>query len=145
MDAVRAIHRCHRSAADAARRLSRNITTAPGWNIWHDGCPHGESTDNVGRRADAFLDAHVVRCAGPVVVVTHGHRSRILAARALGLDAENGRLFASITAAISVIEDHHGERCIGRWNVDAALIDGIGNRTAPSENAAPVELAELTQ
>ena len=112
---------------------------APGWDIWRDGCPNGESTDDVGVRADTFLGAHVVRCAEPVVVVTHGHFSRILAARALGLGAENGRLFASVTASISVIEDYHGERCIGRWNVDAALFDGGGNRTASSENVAPAQ------
>ena len=111
----------------------------PGWDIWRDGCPHGESTDDVGMRADAFLDAHVVRCAEPVVVVTHGHFSRILAARALGLAADNGRLFASVTASISVIEDYHGERCIGRWNVDAALLDGSANRTAASDKVAPAE------
>ena len=112
---------------------------APGWDIWRDGCPNGESTDDVGMRADAFLDAHVLRCAGPVVVVTHGHFSRILAARALGLAADNGRLFASVTASISVIADYHGERCIGRWNVDAALFEGSANRTAASENVAPAE------
>ena len=112
---------------------------APGWDIWRDGCPNGESTDDVGMRADAFLDAHVVRCDEPVVVFTHGHFSRILAARALGLAADNGRLFASVTASISVIEDYHGERCIGRWNVDAALLDGIGNRTPSSDNVAPAE------
>ncbi len=96
--------------------------SAPGWDIWRDGCPHGESTGDVGARADAFLDAHVLNCTETVVVVTHGHFSRILAARSLGLPADNGRLFASITASISVIEDYHGERCIGRWNVDAALL-----------------------
>jgi probable phosphoglycerate mutase len=112
---------------------------APGWDIWRDGCPHGESTEAVGTRADAFLHAHVTRCAEPVVVVTHGHFSRILAARALGLAAENGRLFASLTASISVIEDYHGERCIGRWNVDAALLDGSGGRTASRGNAAPAQ------
>jgi len=110
---------------------------APGWDIWRDGCPHGESIGAVGMRADAFLDAHVVRCTEPVVVVTHGHFSRILAARALDLSAEKGRLFASLTASISGIEDYHGERCIGRWNVDAALLHGSGNRTAASENVAP--------
>ena len=112
---------------------------APGWDIWRDGCPHGESTADVGMRADAFLDARVVRSAEPGVVVTHGHFSRILAARALGLAADNGRLLASVTASISVIEDYHGERCIGRWNVDAALLDGIGNQTAATENVAPAE------
>ncbi len=80
-----------------------------------------------------------MRCVEPVVVVTHGHFSRILAARALGLAAENGRLFASLTASMSVIEDYHGERCIGRWNVDAALLDGMGNRSASRENVAPAE------
>jgi broad specificity phosphatase PhoE len=96
---------------------------APGWDIWRDGCPHGESTSAVGARADAFLDAYAFDCAETVVVVTHGHCSRILAARALGLAAENGRLFASVTASISVIEDYYGQRCIGRWNLDTALLD----------------------
>jgi len=103
------------------------LARAPGWDIWRDGCPHGESTAAVGVRADAFLDAHVETCTEAVVVVTHGHFSRILAARALGLAAEKGRLFASITASIAVIEDYHGERCIGRWNIDAALLADEGN------------------
>ncbi|ORI20434.1 hypothetical protein BJD99_02920 [Rhodococcus sp. 1163] len=95
---------------------------APSWDIWRDGCAHGESTEAVGKRADSFLDAQPGTGDEAVVVVTHGHFSRILAARALGLTPESGRLFASITASISVIEDYHGERCVGRWNVDAALL-----------------------
>lgn len=94
---------------------------APGWDIWRDGCPGGESTEDVGRRADEFLHTHAKD--GPrSVVVTHGHFSRILAARALGLAPEYGRLFASATASVSLIEDHHGERCVGLWNADAALL-----------------------
>lgn len=95
---------------------------APGWDIWRDGCPHGESTDDVGRRADAFLRDHLDNGTQPVVVVTHGHFSRILAARALGLAPGAGRLFASATASVSLIEDHHGERCVGLWNADPALL-----------------------
>lgn len=110
---------------------------APGWDIWRDGCPRGESTQAVGMRADGFLDAHVVTSIVPVVVVTHGHFSRILAARALGLPAANGRLFASVTASISVIEDYHGERCIGRWNVNAALLDDSADRSPSGDNIAP--------
>jgi broad specificity phosphatase PhoE len=94
----------------------------PGWDIWRNGCPDGESTAEVGQRADAFLGAHDGNDSQPVVVVTHGHFSRILAARALGLAPEYGRLFASATAAVSLIEDHHGERCIGLWNADTALL-----------------------
>ncbi len=91
---------------------------APGWDIWRDGCPHGDSTE---------------------VVVTHGHFSRILAAGALGLAPENGRLFAMVTASISVIEDYHGERCTGRWNVDAALLNDSADQTASGDNIAPTE------
>jgi broad specificity phosphatase PhoE len=104
----------------------------PGWNIWRDGCPNGESTADVGRRADAFLRAHPDNGTQPVVVVTHGHFSRILAARALALPAECGRLFASSTAAVSMIEDHDGQRCVGLWNVDATLLaDGAGPTAHP--------------
>ena len=101
---------------------------SPGWEIWRNGCPRGESTDDVGTRADTFLDAYVESNIAPVVVVTHGHFSRILAARALGLAAEYGRLFASDTASVSMIEDYHGERCIRLWNADTALLDHNGER-----------------
>lgn len=94
---------------------------APGWDIWRDGCPNGESTADVGRRADVFLRTHADHGPQPVVV-THGHFSRILAARALGLAPECGRLFASTTATVSLIEDHDGEQCLGLWNVDTALL-----------------------
>ena len=104
---------------------------APGWDIWHDGCPDGESTADVGRRADVFLRAHADRGTQPVVV-THGHFSRILAGRALGLAPECGRLFASTTVTVSLIEDHDGEECLGFWNVDTALLgDAVEQPTDP--------------
>ena len=56
------------------------------------------------------------------------HFSRILAARALGLALEYGRLFASAPASVSLIEDHHGERCLGLWNTDAALLEHPADR-----------------
>jgi broad specificity phosphatase PhoE len=103
------------------------LLRAPGWDIWPDGCPNGETTADVGTRADAFLRTTAENCTEPLIVVTHGHFSRILAARALGLAPEYGRLFASTPAAVSLIEDHHGERCLGLWNVDAALLTHLGN------------------
>lgn len=48
----------------------------PGWNIWEDGCPGGESTDQVGSRADDFLQRYVDASVAPVVVISHGHFSR---------------------------------------------------------------------
>lgn len=75
--------------------------------------------------------AHADRGTQPVVV-THGHFSRILAGRALGLAPECGRLFASTTATVSLIEDHDGEECLGFWNVDTALLgDAVEQPTDP--------------
>lgn len=107
---------------------------APGWDIWRDGCPDGESTADVGRRADVFLRAHADH-GTQAVVVTHGHFSRILAARGLGLAPECGRLFASTTATVSLIEDHDGEQFLGLWNVDTAL---LGDTVVqPAETGGP--------
>ena len=104
----------------------------PGWDIWRDGCPHGESTDEVGARADTFLRQTVGTSPHTIVVVTHGHFSRILAASALGLAARQGQLFASDTASISVIGDHHAKRCIQLWNMTAEPADIHGRTPLPS-------------
>jgi broad specificity phosphatase PhoE len=117
---------------------------APDWDIWRDGCPNGESTADVGQRADAFLHSHASSSTHPVVVVTHGHFSRILAARALGLAPEFGRLFASSTAAVSLIEDHHGERCVGLWNLEAALLADATDPTAHLGQTRPNLLVPTT-
>jgi broad specificity phosphatase PhoE len=104
-------------------------TLSPGWNIWDDGCPGGESTDQVGSRADVFLRSYVDGSLEPVVVISHGHFSRVLAARALGQSAATGRLFAIATASVSVITDDHDERCISLWNVSADLVNDVLART----------------
>jgi broad specificity phosphatase PhoE len=88
----------------------------PGWTLWTHGCAGGETVDAASARADKLL-VEVADIAGPVAVVSHGHISRIVAARALGLPASAGALFASATASLSVIKDHHGERCVYSWNV----------------------------
>jgi broad specificity phosphatase PhoE len=105
----------------------------PGWDIWRDGCPNGELTDEVGARADLFLRQAIGNSTGAVVVVvTHGHFSRVLAASALGLPAGHGQLFASDTASISVIGDHHGKRCIQLWNMTADPPDSHDPMNVPS-------------
>jgi len=93
----------------------------PGWDIWRDGCPNGEQPDDVGVRADRFL-ADCAAHDAPVIAVSHGHMSRILAARALGLAASDGRLFTLDTASVSVIKDVRGKRAVALWNVVSDLI-----------------------
>jgi broad specificity phosphatase PhoE len=94
----------------------------PDWDLWRDGCPNGETTEQVGARCDAFLATHVpsaVGMPGTLAVVAHAHLLRILAARTLGLPAAQGRLFTLHTAATSVIEDVRGNRCVSLWNLSA--------------------------
>lgn len=94
---------------------------SPGWNIWRDGCPGGETTAEVGARADRFLASAVVSASTPVVAVTHGHFSRILAARALGRPPEEGSIFASSTASVSVVKDKHDKPSLYLWNLTSNL------------------------
>ena len=58
----------------------------PGWTIWADGAPGGETPEQVGARADAVLaDVTGALDSGDVVLVGHGHFSRVLLVRWIGL------------------------------------------------------------
>ena len=89
----------------------------PDWDIWRDGCPRGESADDVGRRADTFL-AGLGDDPELLLVFSHSHFIRILAARAIGLDARQGQIFTLDTATVSLVEDVRGKRVIKRWNMN---------------------------
>ncbi|KAJ3160597.1 phosphoglycerate mutase 2 [Geranomyces michiganensis] len=97
------------------------------WNLFRDGCPGGETAADVGRRADSFI-AKVRKIAAEnkakgderdVLFFSHGHFLRILAARWLGLPAENGQMFAISTAAVSILGFDHDETepCIKMWSL----------------------------
>jgi len=98
----------------------------PTWDIWRDGCPGGESSADAGARADQCLrDYAAPSRRGPIVLFSHGHFSRILTARALGLAPEAGRIFGTATAAVSVVGEYRGEPCIELWNASADLASDI--------------------
>jgi broad specificity phosphatase PhoE len=93
----------------------------PGWDLWRDGCPNGEQTNEVGARADRFLTEYAERNAS-VLAFSHGHMIRILAARALGLAADQGQLLALDTGSVSVIRNVGGKRVIALWNLVGDLL-----------------------
>jgi broad specificity phosphatase PhoE len=83
--------------------------TVPDWTVWTHPCPNGESAEQVGARADAVLaDARAASAAGDVVLVGHGHFSRVLIARWIGLPATDGVRFTMDAAAWSVLGDERG-------------------------------------
>jgi broad specificity phosphatase PhoE len=85
------------------------------WTLWTHGCPGGETIGQAEARADAFL-ASVAGAASPILIFSHGHMIRILAARALGLPASQGRIFAIDTASVSVVKHVRGKPAISLWN-----------------------------
>jgi len=88
----------------------------PGWKIWTDGVPGGESARDVGARADRVI-AEARAVDGNVLVFAHSHLLRILGARWLGLSATEGRFFVLGTAAISVLAlDGDTQPVLQRWN-----------------------------
>ncbi|GGM06535.1 histidine phosphatase family protein [Micromonospora yangpuensis] len=89
----------------------------PDWVIWTDGCPDGESPEQVGARLDRIL-ARVTGLLeqGDVALVAHAHSLRVAGARWIGLPAAGGGLLRLDTATVSALGHEHGRRVILRWN-----------------------------
>lgn len=89
----------------------------PDWQLFRDGCPRGESPEQVGVRADRVV-RRVREIEGDVLLFSSGHVLRVLAARWLGLEPGAGRCFLLGTASLSVLGYEHGlsEPVIRLWN-----------------------------
>jgi broad specificity phosphatase PhoE len=92
----------------------------PDWLLWRDGSPGGETIGEVGVRADGVLK-RLEAVEGNVLVFGHGHFSRVLGARSLGLPPSEGRLLMLAPASISVIGHEHGARAIKHWAWQAKI------------------------
>lgn len=104
---------------DYEGRTTREIRAhVPGWSLWTGGVPGGETQQQVGARADQVLArAAGALVDGPVVLVGHGHFSRVLGARWIGLPVIGGEHLLLGTAAASVLGAQYGEPVIVRWNL----------------------------
>lgn len=92
--------------------------TVPGWTVWSHESPGGESPGQVGARAARVVErVRTLLPDGDVVLVGHGHFSRVLVATWLGMPATSGVHFALDAAAISVLGDERGTPQIRRLNV----------------------------
>jgi broad specificity phosphatase PhoE len=89
----------------------------PDWNLWRDGCPGGESPEQVGARADRVIAA-LGASRGTVAAFSHGHMLRVLGARWIELDPAGGGRLGLSAGAISVLGYEHGTRILARWNDD---------------------------
>jgi len=89
----------------------------PGWEIFRDGFPGGESLDQIGARADRVV-SRVRSIRGAVLLFSSGHFLRVLAARWLGLEPQGARFFLVAAASVSALTYEHGraEPVIGFLN-----------------------------
>jgi broad specificity phosphatase PhoE len=89
--------------------------STPGWLIFRDGCPGGESPTQVGARADRVI-ARARAVDGDVALFAHGHVLRALAARWIGLPAGAGQHFLLDTGTVCVLGYYRDVPAVRVWN-----------------------------
>jgi broad specificity phosphatase PhoE len=90
----------------------------PDWELYRDGCPDGESPEDVAVRANRFI-ARVHRINGDVLAFSSGHIIRMIAARWHNLPPAAGRIFFCDPASVGVLGFEHNSRdqpIIRLWN-----------------------------
>jgi broad specificity phosphatase PhoE len=89
----------------------------PDWQLFRDGCPDGESPEQIGARADRVI-RQVRAIEGDVLLFSSGHFLRVFAARWLGLAPAAGSYFLLGTASLSALGYEHdrSEPTIRLWN-----------------------------
>jgi probable phosphoglycerate mutase len=85
------------------------------WMIFRDGCPGGESPEQVGARVDRVI-VRVRAVEGHVALFAHGHIFRVFAARWLGFPATAGCHFLLDTATLSILSYYRNIPAVKRWN-----------------------------
>ena len=95
----------------------------PNWDIYLDGCPGGESPEQITARADRFI-ARCRALPGRVAVFSHGHFGRVLTVRWIGLPLTAGKHFGLNTASCGILDYDPGHNLarIVQWNRTAAKL-----------------------
>jgi broad specificity phosphatase PhoE len=88
---------------------------APGWLIFRDGCPGGETPAHVGARVDRVI-ARSRAVPGDTVLFAHGHVLRVFVARWIGLSPGGGQHFLLNTGTLCVLSYYHEMPAVRIWN-----------------------------
>jgi len=99
------------------RRTAEILAERPGWQVFRDGCPGGESPTDVATRADRVV-GRVRAVGGNVLLFSSAHFLRMVAARWVGLPPAAGAYFVLGTASVSVLGWEHdlSEPVVRQWN-----------------------------
>ena len=97
---------------------SQIIEKLPQWDLFEKGCPGGETPDQFAARCDSFVELLQRTASGRAVVAfTHGHLSRVLTARLLGLPVATAAALFNETASVGMINVHRGRWVLVGWNI----------------------------
>jgi broad specificity phosphatase PhoE len=88
---------------------------APGWLLFRDGCPGGETPEQIGARVDRVI-ARARAVDGDIALFAHGHVLRVLGARWIGLSAGGGQHFLLDTGTLCVLGYYRGIPAVQIWN-----------------------------
>jgi probable phosphoglycerate mutase len=94
---------------------------APGWNLFTDGCPGGESPAEVAARADRVIESFR-GVAGDIAIFAHGHFFRVFAARWLRLSPAFGAHLLLDPATVSVLSHYRNLPVMQRWNAPVTFL-----------------------
>jgi probable phosphoglycerate mutase len=99
------------------RRTAEIHAERPDWQLFRDGCPGGESPQQVGTRADRVVK-RAREIQGNVLIFSSGHLLRVLTARWLGLEPAGDKYFLLSTASLSALSYEHNvsQPVIQLWN-----------------------------
>jgi probable phosphoglycerate mutase len=105
------------------RRTAEIRADRPGWYLFRDGCPGGESVADVGDRADRVI-RRLQEAGGRVLLFGHGHFFRVVAARWIRQPPEDACHLLMSTASLSILSYEHtlGDPAIRLWNDDRHVV-----------------------
>ena len=118
---------------DEGRMPAEILKAQPGWDLFRDGSPHGETPAQVSTRADRLI-ARLRPLDGNVALFSHGHFLRVLAARWIGLLVWQAQHLLLNTASLSILCYEHdcaGEPAIALWN--SAVHETFGPEPSPRD------------
>jgi broad specificity phosphatase PhoE len=103
------------------RRTADIRKERPGWLLWKDGVPNGETAEQVGARARRVIK-RAAAADGDVALFAHGHILRVLGGCWIGLGPTGGQLLALGIAALCRLGYEHDYRVIQVWNQESHLV-----------------------
>ena len=98
--------------------------TRPGWTVFQNGCPNGETPAAISDRADRLI-ARLLAMTGNIALFSHGHFGSVLAARWIGLPVIEAQHLLLGPASLNILDHHpaHPEvRVISLWNARAGSL-----------------------